>query len=171
MLSLGPVQVHTTTLVSGVLLILIGLLVLRFAGTAGITGVLGAGDTADLEVMLQERITAALAIATVVVMLARGRPRDDARAGFVSPEEGSPPPSVAVPGTFAEDVLAGHRRRSLEALDRQAGGQPLCRVGPAASDGLKQAEDAVAVLSEVARRHRALPEEGLTASAAHVLQA
>lgn len=46
----------------------------------------------------------ALAIATVVVMLARGRPRDDARAGFVSPEEGSPPPSVAVPGTFAEDV-------------------------------------------------------------------
>ncbi|WP_162802122.1 hypothetical protein [Ornithinimicrobium murale] len=54
-------QVHTTTLVSGVLLILIGLLFLRFTGSAGITGVLGAGDTADLEVMLQERITAALA--------------------------------------------------------------------------------------------------------------
>lgn len=61
MLSLGPVQVHTTTLVSGVLLIIIGLLFLRFTGTAGITGVLGASDTADLEVMLQERITAALA--------------------------------------------------------------------------------------------------------------
>jgi cytochrome c biogenesis protein CcdA len=61
MLNLGPVQVHSTTLVSGVLLILIGLLFLRFDGTAGITGFLGAGDTADLEFILQERITAALA--------------------------------------------------------------------------------------------------------------
>lgn len=61
MLTLGPLQVHSTTLVSGVLLILIGALFLRFDGTAGIVGVLGVGDTTELEFMLQERITSALA--------------------------------------------------------------------------------------------------------------
>ncbi|MFK5633922.1 cytochrome c biogenesis CcdA family protein [Ornithinimicrobium sp. LYQ103] len=49
MLTLGPVTVHSTSLVSGVLFVLIGILFLRFDGTAGLTGVLGAGDTTDLE--------------------------------------------------------------------------------------------------------------------------
>lgn len=112
-----------------------------------------------------------LAIAAVVVVLVRGRPRDGARAGFVSPEEGSPPPAVDVGGTPGENTLTRHLRQSLEALDRHAGGQPLCRVGAATSGGLKQAEGAVAALTDVARRHRTQPEEGLSASAAHVLQA
>jgi cytochrome c biogenesis protein CcdA len=49
MLRLGPVHVHTTSLVSGLLFVAIGILFLRFDGTAGITGVLGLGDTTDLE--------------------------------------------------------------------------------------------------------------------------
>ena len=57
MLTLGPVQVHSTSLVSGLLLIVIGVLFLRFDGTAGITGVLGFGDNTDLEVSLQQKAT------------------------------------------------------------------------------------------------------------------
>jgi cytochrome c biogenesis protein CcdA len=52
----GPLQVHSTTLVSGLLFITIGVLFLMFDGTAGITGFLGMGDTTDLEFSLQERI-------------------------------------------------------------------------------------------------------------------
>lgn len=57
MLRFGPVQVHSTSLVSGLLLVVIGVLFLRFDGTAGITGVFGAGDTTDLEFSLQQRAT------------------------------------------------------------------------------------------------------------------
>lgn len=53
---LGRVQVHTTSLASGILFILIGVLFLRFDGTAGITGVLGLGDTTDLEVSAQRAV-------------------------------------------------------------------------------------------------------------------
>ena len=56
-LALGPVRVHSTSLVSGLLLVAIGVLFLRFDGTAGITGVLGLGDTTDLEFTLQEKVT------------------------------------------------------------------------------------------------------------------
>jgi hypothetical protein len=56
-LALGPVRVHSTSLVSGLLLVTIGVLFLRFDGTAGITGVLGLGDTTDLEFTLQEKVT------------------------------------------------------------------------------------------------------------------
>lgn len=61
MITLGPMQVHSITLVSGLLIVAIGVLFLRFDGTAGITGVLGMGDTTELEFTLQERITTALA--------------------------------------------------------------------------------------------------------------
>lgn len=57
MLSAGPLQVHTTALISGVLFIGIGVLFLTFDGTAGITGVLGVGDTTDLEASLQQSVT------------------------------------------------------------------------------------------------------------------
>ena len=60
MVSLGPLQVHSTTLVSGLLLVVIGVLFLRFDGTAGITGLLGGPDTTELEFTLQERATALL---------------------------------------------------------------------------------------------------------------
>lgn len=56
-LALGPLRVHSTSLVSGLLLVVIGALFLRFDGTAGITGVLGLGDTTDLEFGLQQQVT------------------------------------------------------------------------------------------------------------------
>ena len=58
MLALGPIQVHTTSLISGVLFIIIGILFLRFDGTSGITGILGMGDTSDLEFNAQQTATA-----------------------------------------------------------------------------------------------------------------
>lgn len=42
-------ELHTSQLISGALFVVIGWLFLRFDGTAGITGVLGLGDTTDLE--------------------------------------------------------------------------------------------------------------------------
>ena len=56
MLTLGPLRVHSTSLVSGLLFVGIGVLFLRFDGTAGITGVLGSGDTTDLEFEAQRWI-------------------------------------------------------------------------------------------------------------------
>lgn len=56
LLTWGRFEVHSTSLVSGLLLVAIGVLFLRFDGTAGITGVLGLGDTTDLEFTLQENI-------------------------------------------------------------------------------------------------------------------
>ncbi len=53
-LRLGPIAVHSTSLVSGLLFVAIGILFLRFDGTAGITGVLGLGDTTDLELGAQQ---------------------------------------------------------------------------------------------------------------------
>lgn len=57
MLHLGPITVHSTSLVSGLLFVAIGILFLRFDGTAGITGVLGLGDTTDLEFEAQRWIS------------------------------------------------------------------------------------------------------------------
>lgn len=91
MLHLGPVHVHTTSLVSGVLFVVIGILFLRFDGTAGITGVLGLGDTTDLEFEAQRWISEATAaippwalpagIAVVAALVAVRRTRRD-RAGL-----------------------------------------------------------------------------------------
>lgn len=49
-------ELHTSQLISGVLFVVIGWLFLRFDGTAGITGVLGFGDTTDLEFEAQSWI-------------------------------------------------------------------------------------------------------------------
>jgi cytochrome c biogenesis protein CcdA len=57
MLALGPIRVHTTSLVSGLLFVAIGILFLRYDGTAGITGTLGLGDTTDLEFEAQRWIS------------------------------------------------------------------------------------------------------------------
>lgn len=114
MLTLGPLQVHSTTLVSGVLLIVIGLLFLRFDGTAGITGVLGMGDTTELEFTLQERITAALGtvpawaysgIAALVAglwLVRRMRQPEDEGAAQPTPSG----PTVAPSGTGRAPELA-----------------------------------------------------------------
>ena len=55
-LRLGGRQLHTSQLISGALFVAIGWLFLRFDGTAGITGVLGFGDTTDLEFEAQSCI-------------------------------------------------------------------------------------------------------------------
>ena len=56
-LQLGPVRTHTTSLIAGVLFVAIGVLFLRYDGTAGITGLFGIGDTTDMEIAAQDVIT------------------------------------------------------------------------------------------------------------------
>lgn len=87
LLHLGPLHVHSTSLLSGVLFVAIGVLFLRFDGTAGITGVLGLGDTTDLEFEAQRAVAdlgAAVpswavpaAIALVAALVAWRRSRGD----------------------------------------------------------------------------------------------
>ncbi len=110
-LSLGPVTVHTTSAVAGVLFILIGVLFLRFDGTAGITGFLGL-DTVDLEFAAQEAVTewaAAIPVwvlPAVVVVVALGvalrratRPTDDQdpTSSYVGNNEHAPPVGTTSP--------------------------------------------------------------------------
>lgn len=85
MVRIGPLTVHSTSLVSGSLLVAIGVLFLRFDGTAGITGLLGLGDTTDLEFTLQHKaadllggipawaMTGLLAVAAALWAVRRGR--------------------------------------------------------------------------------------------------
>lgn len=56
-LRLGPVRLHTTSLVAGVLFIAVGVVFLRYDGTAGLTGSLGFGDLTDLEYSAQRAVT------------------------------------------------------------------------------------------------------------------
>lgn len=55
--SLGPVRAHTTSLIAGLLFIAVGVVFLRYDGTAGITGSLGFGDMTDLEYNAQQAVT------------------------------------------------------------------------------------------------------------------
>jgi cytochrome c biogenesis protein CcdA len=52
----GPLRVHTTSAVAGIFFVVIGVLFLRYDGTAGITGVFGMGDTVDLEFAAQRAV-------------------------------------------------------------------------------------------------------------------
>jgi cytochrome c biogenesis protein CcdA len=56
-IGVGPLRVHSTSLVSGTLFIVIGVLFLRYDGTAGITGSFGLGDATDLEFRLQRLVS------------------------------------------------------------------------------------------------------------------
>ena len=96
-LALGRLRVHTTSLVSGLLFIGIGVIFLRFDGTAGLTGSLGMGDLTDLEFDAQQAVARwtagvpAWAILAVVALVAsyvawrRGRPVDDAPPSGAGP--------------------------------------------------------------------------------------
>lgn len=55
-LAWGPLRVHTTSAVAGLLFVTIGAVFLRYDGTAGITGAFGMGDTVDLEFSAQRAI-------------------------------------------------------------------------------------------------------------------
>jgi cytochrome c biogenesis protein CcdA len=68
LLRLGPVQVHTTNAVAGLLFVAIGVLFLVFDGTAGLTGSFGLGDTTDLESTAQHTITELAAAVPVWVL-------------------------------------------------------------------------------------------------------
>jgi hypothetical protein len=57
LLAVGPIRVHTTSLAAGALFVVIGVLFLRFDGTAGVTGFLGAGEAVDLEFAAQRAVT------------------------------------------------------------------------------------------------------------------
>ena len=57
-LSWGRLRLHTTSLVSGLLFVAIGVVFLRYDGTAaGLTGSLGVGDLTDVEFSVQQRVS------------------------------------------------------------------------------------------------------------------
>jgi cytochrome c biogenesis protein CcdA len=56
MLAAGPLRVHTTSLVSGVMFVIIGVIFLRFDGTAGLIGI-GGLDTGEIEYAAQQRLS------------------------------------------------------------------------------------------------------------------
>lgn len=53
---IGPIQTHTTSVVSGVLFVAIGVLFIRFDGMVGFTSAIGLGDTSGLEVSVSDRV-------------------------------------------------------------------------------------------------------------------
>jgi cytochrome c biogenesis protein CcdA len=55
-LAAGPLRVHTTSLVSGVMFVIIGVIFLRFDGTAGLIGI-GGLDTGEIEYAAQQRLS------------------------------------------------------------------------------------------------------------------
>ena len=73
-IALGRFRVHSVSLVSGLMFILIGGIFLRYDGTAGLTGSLGMSDLTDLEFELQvtlsdwaERVPKELALLLVAI--------------------------------------------------------------------------------------------------------
>ncbi len=57
-LALGRLRVHSISLVSGLFFIVIGVIFLRYDGTAGLTGSLGMGDLTDVEFRAQQAVVA-----------------------------------------------------------------------------------------------------------------
>jgi cytochrome c biogenesis protein CcdA len=55
-IALGRLRVHSTSVIAGMLFIVIGGLFLRYDGTAGVAGVFGLGDTTDLESTAQQAV-------------------------------------------------------------------------------------------------------------------
>ena len=55
-LSFGALRLHTTSLLAGLLFIAVGVVFLRYDGTAGLTGSLGMGDLTDLEFSAQRTV-------------------------------------------------------------------------------------------------------------------
>lgn len=71
-ITLGPLQTHTTSLISGLLFIGIGVLFLVTDGTANLSGVMGVDEQFDLQVALGEwtQDISTLAILLIVALLA-----------------------------------------------------------------------------------------------------
>lgn len=56
-LSWGAIRLHTTSLLAGLLFIAVGVVFLRYDGTAGLPGSLGMGDLTELEYSAQRAVT------------------------------------------------------------------------------------------------------------------
>lgn len=69
---LGRVHLHSTSLLSGLLFIGIGVLFLRYNGTAGITGVLGGSALSNIDYKAQQWVQAIGPTADVLLLLAIG---------------------------------------------------------------------------------------------------
>lgn len=71
-IKVGRVHLHSTSVISGLLFINIGVLFLRYDGTAGITGVLGGSGLSNIDYKVQQWIQGFSSIFDVVVLLAIG---------------------------------------------------------------------------------------------------
>lgn len=95
--TIGPIETHTTSIVSGVLLIAVGVAFWYFDGMVGVNGALGLGDTTDVEVDAQRWISDTLgfvpdwAVLVAVAALATAVAVWRMRTGG-SPEVGAPGP-------------------------------------------------------------------------------
>lgn len=140
----------------------------------------------DLTIWTASVLVVVLTAGAVLLAVLGARHRGRGAPGLRSrrPRPAAPAPAAAVgavmpgvtevpeaPAAGGEDVLELHRRRAVEALDQHSGGQPLCRVAPGSPGGVKESEGAVAALTQVARRHRAHPEDDLRATVALVRHA
>lgn len=130
-LAWGPLRVHTTSAVAGLLFVTIGAVFLRYDGTAGITGAFGMGDTVDLEFSAQRAIAdwaaavpdwllpAGVLLGASALAWRRHRRSDPGRADYrgetgpsgSASESEAPPPAGAVPlgrvGTDQDGSLRG----------------------------------------------------------------
>lgn len=98
-LALGRLRVHTVSLASGLLFVVIGIVFLRYDGTAGLTGSLGVGDLTDVEFRAQQAVTRwtsgvpGWSVLLVVVIVAsyvawrRSRAEPDPAASTSGPED------------------------------------------------------------------------------------
>ena len=122
---MGPLRLHTTTTISGLLFILIGVLFLAFDGTAGLTSLLGLDNTVDAQLSAQNavaRLGAAVpdvallgAVVIVVVVVAgwRLRRHHRGRTNPAPPADGMTGEPPAVDG--GTDRGAAHPDRGTAA--------------------------------------------------------
>lgn len=106
---IGPIETHTTSLVSGVLLIVVGVAFWYFDGMVGVNGALGLGDTTGLEIDAQRWISDTLgfipdwfvlvAVAVVAAGVAVWRLRDDTDPSPSDEDDGAVDVSREVEGS------------------------------------------------------------------------
>lgn len=96
-IGLGPIRTHTTSLVSGLLFVVVGAAFIAFDGMVGFAGAVGLGDTSDTEFAAQDRMTrwlggvpgwvvpAAVAVVAALVAWRRMVPADVGSADEAEP--------------------------------------------------------------------------------------
>ena len=101
-LTLGALRVHTVSLASGLLFVVIGVVFLRYDGTAGLTGMLGFGDLTDMEFRAQQAVSEwtsgvpgwavllLIALTAAYVAWLRARPEAAVPSATLTPEDREP---------------------------------------------------------------------------------